>query len=241
MTYHQRIPEVKVKDRDSFTCRVSLPEAQRAANLPSIYSDVWTAQASLSSIQGWPISFGVQSLLLFLAPFEIGYSEGQISSYPAEFFSTELLSLFYRLDWLRWILFMLFWLFYPTWISHWYLDWCLQQRKVFSDHSTRLNINNTEQNLSIFILLVFNGDMKADKIVPDIASEPPRNTPKYYLSDEFLWYCTVTPPPLDVHLRAYQGINCSFLVRVKSTRWCCNKRKCWWSLYLKWGCAQVIF
>ena len=42
--------------------------------------------------------------------------------------------------------------------------------------------------------------MKADKVVPDITSGPPRNTPKYYLSDEFLWCCTVTLPPLDVHL-----------------------------------------
>lgn len=116
--------------------------AQWDANLPSIYSDVWTAQASLSSIQGWPISFGVQSLLLFLAPFEIGYSEGQISSYPAELFATEPLSLFHRLDWLRWILFMLFRLLYPTCISHWYLDWCLQRRKMFSDLLLKVETDN---------------------------------------------------------------------------------------------------
>lgn len=42
----------------------------------------------LSWIQGWPISFGVQSLLQFLAPFEIGYSEGQISSYLQEDLTT---------------------------------------------------------------------------------------------------------------------------------------------------------
>jgi len=34
----------------------------------------------MSFTQGWPISFGVQSLLGFLAPFEIGYNEGQITT-----------------------------------------------------------------------------------------------------------------------------------------------------------------
>ncbi len=34
----------------------------------------------MSCNQGWPISFGVQSLLGFLAPFEIGYNEGQMTT-----------------------------------------------------------------------------------------------------------------------------------------------------------------
>lgn len=38
----------------------------------------------MSCHQGWPISSGVQSLLGFLAPFEIGYNEGQKPPFEGE-------------------------------------------------------------------------------------------------------------------------------------------------------------
>lgn len=84
---HERNPEIKV----------SLPEALLSELQTTSLQWCSDSSSSLSSLQGWPISFGVQSLLLFLAPFEIGYSEGHISSYPEEDGASKLCSLFYRL------------------------------------------------------------------------------------------------------------------------------------------------
>lgn len=81
----KRCPVIKVQHGNVTTGRWST--TRRTTNFWSTVT--FASLCFLSSFQGWPISFGVQSLLLFLAPFEIGYSEGQISSYLEEDFATK--------------------------------------------------------------------------------------------------------------------------------------------------------